>query len=565
MSSIQYLIPRSWFSRFMTLSFRLALGGALIVIFSLVLSISFTLNDISNEMLMRAQQSLEVNNRLAHVLIESRGGAITRDGDRLLIGGKPINGDTELVDTVKSIAGGTATIFMGDVRVATNVTKPDGSRAVGTKLADGPVHDRLFIDHKPYRGEADILGTRFLTAYDPILNQQGETIGVIYVGIKKIEFFTILDRITSQSIWIGTGCALIASILFYGAVSYLLRPLKRLRLVMGALSGGDLAIAVPYLGQRNEIGEMAGAVNIFRDHAHQVKVMEAEAERHRQAALAQETVRKRDLEQHLRRSVETIVVSVSSAADELRASAHQLTVLSEKTNDRAERVTVAAQIASSRVEGVAAASGDLVQSLGEMSRAVGQCETITAQVQDQMEKTGALADRLREGARRIGDVVGLIQGIAGQTNLLALNATIEAARAGEAGRGFAVVASEVRSLAGQTSSATDEIRGFVGVIQQTTADVVEAIGGVSTTLTEMRAVTGRIMAAIRDQEQATHSIARNVEDAAEGTEDVRRYIADVTEASRETGGSAQRVLSAADGLAVQSGDLHQAVTHFSIA
>jgi methyl-accepting chemotaxis protein len=169
---------------------------------------------------------------------------------------------------------------------------------------------------------------------------------------------------------------------------------------------------------------------------------------------------------------------------------------------------------------------------------------------------------LAEAAQKIGDVVKLINDIAGQTNLLALNATIEAARAGEAGKGFAVVASEVKSLATQTAKATEDIANQVKAIQSATGDSVAAIEGITTTITRINEIATTVASAVEEQGAATKEIARNVQQASAGTTEVSRNISGVTQAAGETGAASSQVLGAASDLAKQGETLRAEVSRF---
>jgi methyl-accepting chemotaxis protein len=169
---------------------------------------------------------------------------------------------------------------------------------------------------------------------------------------------------------------------------------------------------------------------------------------------------------------------------------------------------------------------------------------------------------LADSAKRVGDIVALISGIADQTNLLALNATIEAARAGEAGKGFAVVASEVKALASQTAKATDEIQAKVGEIQTMTATAVTALDGIDGTVGRMNEITAAVASAVEEQGAATRGIAGNVQQAAAGTRAVSGNVATAQRAVAETGTIATNVLGAAGTLSSEAERLRSEVAEF---
>jgi chromosome segregation ATPase len=277
----------------------------------------------------------------------------------------------------------------------------------------------------------------------------------------------------------------------------------------------------------------------------------------------------RGLRQHIENLTQTfgekvghMVGLVSSAATQLQATAESMTGTAERTMRQAANVTSAAEEASVNVQTVASASEELASSISEISRQVAQSAKIAGKAADDAKHTDSVVRALAEGARSIGEVVGLISNIAGQTNLLALNATIEAARAGDAGKGFAVVASEVKSLATQTAKATDQIGQQIAQIQAATNEAVTAIQGISSTIAEVNEIAAAIAAAVEEQGAATQEIARNIQQASAGTQDVTSNIAGVNQGASTTGAAAGEVLTAAGELSRQAEHLNGEVGRF---
>ena len=277
----------------------------------------------------------------------------------------------------------------------------------------------------------------------------------------------------------------------------------------------------------------------------------------------------RGLRQHIEKLTQAfgdkvghMVGLVSSAATQLQSTAEAMTGTAERTMRQATNVTSAAEEASVNVQTVASASEELASSISEISRQVAQSAKIAGKAADDAKHTDSVVRALAEGARSIGEVVGLISNIAGQTNLLALNATIEAARAGDAGKGFAVVASEVKSLATQTAKATDQIGQQIAQIQAATNEAVTAIQGISSTIAEVNEIAAAIAAAVEEQGAATQEIARNIQQASAGTQDVTSNIAGVNEGASTTGAAAGEVLTAAGELSRQAEHLNGEVGRF---
>ena len=354
---------------------------------------------------------------------------------------------------------------------------------------------------------------------------------------------------------------LIGSCIF--SVFSIARPMRALTVAMEKLAGGDFSVALPGLGRKDELGEVAGAVEKFKVVSERKAREGAEAKmRQDQIAAEQRKVEMRKLADGFEAAVGEIVGTVSSASTELEASATTLT----STADRAQRLTTvvaaASEEASTNVQSVASATEELSSSIAEISRQVQESARVASEAVGQARNTTERVSELSKAATRIGDVVELINTIAGQTNLLALNATIEAARAGEAGRGFAVVASEVKALAEQTAKATGEIGQQISGIQTATQESVGAIKDISDTIEKLSEISSTIAAAVEEQGAATQEISRNVQQAAQGTHQVSSNIGDVQRGASETGSASSQVLSAAQMLSGDSNRLKLEVSKF---
>jgi len=356
------------------------------------------------------------------------------------------------------------------------------------------------------------------------------------------------------------GLALLS---FWVAFSRILRPLFALTGAMGKLAEGNFEIVLPGLGRKDEIGQMAQAVETFKVTAEQKVRDEAGVKmREHQIAAQQRKADMVKMADDFENAVGEIVETVSSAATELEASAGSLTSTAVRSQELAVMVAGASEEASTNMQSVASATGELTSSVNAISRQVQESARMANAAVDQARKTNDRVSELSVAAARIGNVVELINTIAGQTNLLALNATIEAARAGEAGRGFAVVASEVKALAEQTAKATGEIGQQISGIQAATQESVGAIKEISSTIEKLSEISSTIAAAVEEQGAATQEISRNVEQAALGTTRVSSNISDVQRGASETGSASSQVLSAAQSLSGDSNRLKLEVGKF---
>lgn len=431
----------------------------------------------------------------------------------------------------------------------------------------GAAFGRYMMDFQAYSGAALDSAALFDTELAPqlatIQHERTELANQLQTALSANEQAEVAR--VGLATWLQLGSAVLASVLGI-AIALLMargivRPVKALTGAMGSLAAGNRAIRVPGLDARDEIGDMARPLQVFRSNAieadHVASAQERErTEKERRAAQVAELVRGFEAQ------VGDVVQQISSASSELEATARAMSNTATDTNGQAGVVATSAEEASAGVQTVAAASEQLATSIGEIGQQVAHSARVSGKAVEDARRTDGVVRALAAGADKIGQVVDLISGIAGQTNLLALNATIEAARAGEAGKGFAVVASEVKSLASQTARATDDIGRQIVGIQAATRDAVGAIQSIAAAVEEVSAIATSIASAVEQQGAATAEIARNVQRTAENTRAVTSTITGVSLAANSTGVAAQQVLAAASDLSRQAERLTGEVTGF---
>jgi methyl-accepting chemotaxis protein len=396
---------------------------------------------------------------------------------------------------------------------------------------------------------------------EPVIVEVGQNVERLYTTAEAGEAATRGSVATWMLIAFGAAVILVfgLSLLIGRSIS---KALASMVSAMTRLAGGEVRIAIPGLGRKDEIGEMASAVGVFKDNMIEAERLRAEQSEIELRQAAQRKADMRELANAFEGAVGEIIETVSSAATELEASANTLTKAAERSQSLATTVAAASEEASTNVQSVSAASEELTSSVNEISRQVQESSRVANEAVGQAQKTNGRVSELSKAAARIGDVVELINTIAGQTNLLALNATIEAARAGEAGRGFAVVASEVKALAEQTAKATGEISQQISGIQAATEDSVTAIKEIGDTIGRMSEISSTIAAAVEEQGAATQEISRNIQHAATGTQEVSSNITDVQHGATETGSASAQVHSAAKSLSSESNRLKLEVGKF---
>jgi methyl-accepting chemotaxis protein len=341
------------------------------------------------------------------------------------------------------------------------------------------------------------------------------------------------------------------------------RPIAAMCKAMRELAGGNFDVVLPGLGRRDELGEMAGAVEEFKVQA--IARAERDAATQETQNKAASAARRTELirfADEFESAVGAIVSNVSASAVQLEAAAGTLTRTAETTQSLSSQVAGASEEASSNMQSVASATEELSASVDEIGRRVKESSQIAAAAVRQAEQTDSRIGKLSRAAQQIGDVVKLITAIAEQTNLLALNATIEAARAGDAGRGFAVVASEVKSLASQTAKATDEISNHISGMQGATQESVAAIKEIGGTIGKISDIASNIASAVEQQSSATQEIARSVQNVAQGTQEAAASVMQVNRGATETGSASEEVLNSARTLSSESTRLREELDRF---
>ncbi|MEQ8334230.1 methyl-accepting chemotaxis protein [Nisaea sp.] len=393
-----------------------------------------------------------------------------------------------------------------------------------------------------------------------------ETQSVERTAIFKSDKLASLKELKEESvqlILLGTALGVaIGIVLSFLIARSIVRPIGTITGSMNGLAGGDLDSDIPMTERKDEIAEMARAVQVFKDNALEMKRMEREQEESTRRTAEEKRRQMAELADNFESSVKSIAQRVSDAGGTMEGSAGEVSQAIAQTHDQAAAVAAASTEASANVQTVAAATSELTSSIQEISRQIAVSNDKSHDASQRAEQSVALMGNLRKAVGEITEVVQLIQEIAEQTNLLALNATIEAARAGDAGKGFAVVASEVKNLATQTAQATERVSERVAAIQHETESASTNMESVSKVIEELGEISASIAAAMEEQTSATQEIARNIEEASVSADDVARNIEGVNASAQVSGSAADAVSGRARELSTQIQALNRQVEEF---
>ena len=300
-----------------------------------------------------------------------------RDGRLVAGNGRTLEGDVELVDAVRDIGGGTATLFRGDLRLSTSVRRADGTRAVGTHLARGPAYDATLKDGRTFRGEVKIFGTSYYAVYEPLKDRAGVVVGILHVGVKKAVFLAMLADVERVALLAGSTLIGIGGLVLFLSVRRARRPLDLLCHAMGAIASGRLDVTVPATHRVGEVGRMAKAVLVFKEHM--IRAERLAAEQSSTKATAEATAEQKAMRESTAHKFEDriggLAAKLSDAALGLRRTASSMSGTAARTGQQASTVASATEQARAGVESVAAAAEELASSISEIGRQIARSST----------------------------------------------------------------------------------------------------------------------------------------------------------------------------------------------
>jgi methyl-accepting chemotaxis protein len=554
-------------------------GKALVLVLTLiVLSVTATTAFLLNHFAgVLGTDRLAQNVAAAEMIVNPGRAPYSIVDGKLMIGSRVLNGDTGSVDDVSAAFGGVATIFQGDTRISTNVMKADGSRALGTKLAAGPVYDAVLGEGKDYIGTTKILGQDYVAAYKPIKDASGQTIGILFVGFEKSAFNAQFTKAAEVAVMAGLILAAICGGIGWYVFHKLFAPFHPLAKMMEDARAGRYAEHVPYTERTDEFGELARVIELFNRsvgerRAHRAAAVEQVVSTFGEAlaALAQRDLRYRLVKEvppeydvlkenfnAAAKELETAMTAVEQRAAEIGVASSEIHSASQQMAQRTETEAAALEQTSASLNELSEAVNHSVDGAREANAAAATAKTDATAGSEISHNAVEAIRAIAQSSSEITQIVGVINEIAFQTNLLALNAGVEAARAGDAGRGFAVVASEVRALAQRSAEAAKQIGTLISRSESQVENGVQLVE-------ESGTAFGKIVDQIGTVYELVAAISAAQTQQASALKEIDAAIQQLDQTTQQNAAMAEQSCAAADGMKGRAHELGDCVGRFQV-
>jgi methyl-accepting chemotaxis protein len=523
-----------------------------LIVLTLVLAVT-AVSTVERDAKHVAAQRIDTAMLLAWELVLNEGAVFSLDGTEMKADKTVLNGRNQVFDKLRGVGDAVAGIYAGDIPVATMRADSGDRAALGARI-DRAAYEVVQRDGK-YRGEIEVMGEAYLTAYDPIKDARGQVIGALFVGLSKASLLAGAATVRSQIMLYGTAIAATVLLLSFVTLRRLLAPVALLTAVTRRVVAGETITTVPGVGRRDDIGELARGIHSLAQDVARKRELEAGEEQRRQALEAEKQRAHRYMVDAIETEIDRELPKITALAGQMSGAAGRMVEASHRASDECVTVRDSAALAAQNAHQVATAAEQLSLSIGEIAARVGDAATATASAVGAVDAILARGQQLTEQVGQIGRFSDLITNIANQTNLLALNATIEAARAGVAGKGFAVVATEVKGLASQTAKATEEIRQQIAQIQEVTAAVTGGMAEIRRVIERLDETSTAVASAVEQQRAATGDIARSVGESTSGIGVVSDGITRVASLASAVLEQAEGVESVSQSISTEAGAL----------
>ena len=504
---------------------------------------------VKHETFSRAQNSLDQNLALLREALFALGEPRQVGGD-LYFGSHLVNGDFAAVDHVRAAAGGTATIFLGDLRISTNVMRPDGGRAVGTRLAAGPVRDAVLGEGRGYRGEAEILGEAYFAIYEPLVSN-GEVIGVLYVGVKKADFEHGMDPAAKRTGDVVQDMG-VAVADFHAAASSAAEAeaeaIRRRQLSEDVRRQQERARQIAVREQREVVEQLSAALERLAAGDFSTGV---------EAAFPSEYAKLRDDFNNAFAALRKAMTHVRTGCSALRQGSEEIRLAADDLAGRTERQAATLEQTAAALDQITTTVKRTAEGADRAGRLVSNARGAAERSGDVMRQAVSAMDRIQASSQQIAQIIGVIDEIAFQTNLLALNAGVEAARAGDSGRGFAVVASEVRTLAQRSATAAREIKTLIATSGE---EVTAGAQVVSQTGEALSQIVGHVV----DVDRLVVEIATSAREEARALAQVNTAVNEMDRVTQQNAAMVEQSTAASHALAREADSLTRTVSAFRL-
>jgi methyl-accepting chemotaxis protein len=559
---------------------RLKLGSQLLLFVSIIIITTAGILSVIGVYAVTQLAEKDAMRSLAHaihylrVALEDRG-KIHIEDDVIKAGDYTINNRHEIVDNVKNVFGGVATVFMGDTRVSTNIMTEEGVRAVGTRLT-GPAYDSVFKSGKTHNGEVPILGETYLAVYEPIRDDNNKIIGVLFVGLKKTEFYSLIETTILEVSLAGIAVLVLFILISYKYSNNITGSIKAVLTFIGSISGGDLT-ARTGLRRSDELGGLVDAMRSLQGKLSSIV-----------------------------KDILDVAVSLSATSEELSASSENFSRRAQNEAASAEELTATIEEIDAGMEQVSESAANqknyissFKQRLESLSVMIGDSEKLISLTTQRTADINGLAEgskmqlssmnnriqKISKSSSEMRTIIQVINDISDRINLLSLNAAIEAARAGDAGRGFAVVADEISKLADQTASS---IKGISSLIDQNNKNISSGLNDVKSSTESIEKMIGEITVVaemmnnvkthMKTQESERSSVVNDITAVTKRAEEIQqatgeqknaigemvKSIAVINESTQAIAGGSEEMTSNAENLSSMAASLKERIDFFSI-